>query len=184
MKSIYRPLSLLLLSSLAACGGGSSSDSDDGMLITGTLSQGATAAGHSLMLKHDAGEHIDEVSICALGECSTTDSEGQWGFVASPVFKGGLVEFSVNGHGIATTSVVDVPTDSREVSIAFVHSAGIVTAESMTADGAEVHIHEDGEVHVHTEGAEAEVDSDGTVAAESDGAEVHVHEDGEVHIHE
>ena len=135
---------------VAGCGGGSSSDSDSGTLISGSLNQGAEAAGHGLALKHGAGEHIESVQICALGGCSTTDVEGQWGFVTAETFEGGDVEFTVRGHGIDTRSMVTLPGGAGEIVIAFEHLDGVVTAETITADGAAVEVH-DHSTHEHEE---------------------------------
>ena len=130
---------------LTGCGGGGSSDS--GMLIAGTLTE-AGGVTHSKAARHGAGERIEEVEICALGECSTTDSEGQWGIVAPEEFDGGNVLFSVVGHGIDTTLVVDIPEGASEVSLDLQHlEDGTIEAEHITADGETSH-HE-AESHEH-----------------------------------
>jgi hypothetical protein len=140
---------LLILASLISCGGGGSSDS--GMLIQGTLIE-AGGAGHDRALTHahSSGQFIENVQICALGECSTTDAQGKWGFVAADNFEGGDVEFSFDGHGIATTSVVNIPVGASDVIIDFQHvEGGAVQAKHVTVDGETVH-HEDHEDEEHS----------------------------------
>lgn len=100
---------------MAGCGG---SSSNDGMVFQGQLTQGSSVGHSEGMDKHGAGEKIENVEVCALGECSMTDEDGNWGFVAPEVFTGGGVEFTINGHGIETTASVSVPEGTRDV---FVH---------------------------------------------------------------
>lgn len=136
---------------LSACGGGGSSD--DGMLIEGTLTE-AGGADHSLslVLRHDEGARIEEVEICALGQCSTTDGAGQWGFVAPESFSGGAVSFTVVGHGIDTTTVVEIPADAGEVFLDLQHvEGGLVEAAHITVDGETTHNEEH---HEHDESTE------------------------------
>jgi hypothetical protein len=94
------------LFSMTSCGG--SGDSGNGMLIEGTLTE-AREAGHAA-LRHGAGDRIEDVTVCALGECSITDAEGRWGVIAPETFSGGQVLFSVNGHFIESSLTVDVPS--------------------------------------------------------------------------
>lgn len=148
MKILKLSITALVTGSLlAACGGGGSSDS--GILIEGTLTESG-GAGHSnsVALKHSDGQRIENVQICALGECSTTDSEGQWGFVAGEGFAGGDVLFTLEGHGIASTSAVKIPGGASDVFIDFQHvEGGAVEAEHVTVDGETAH-NED-EAHHH-----------------------------------
>lgn len=133
--------SLFFSTSFIACGGGSS---DSGMLIEGTLTE-AGGAHHvqASILRHSVGQKIENVEICALGECSTTDGEGQWGFVAGNQFSGGDVLFSVNGHGIETTTVVNIPSGANEVFLDLQHvEGGHIEAHHITVDGETSH-HED-----------------------------------------
>lgn len=122
------------------CGG---SSSDSGMLIQGTLVQGSKAVIHSLQNilvnnRHEAGEAIENVQVCALGECSTTDLDGGWGFVANEQFKGGELLLSINGHGISSSLVVDIPAGAENVEISLEHHEdGSVHAHSVIADGVE-----------------------------------------------
>lgn len=130
---------------LTACGGGGGS-SDSGMLIEGTLIE-AGGAGHSngIILKHSTGQPIENVEVCALGECSLTDDLGQWGFVVSDEFNGGDVLFDINGHGIATETVVEIPSGASEVFLDFKHvEGGEVKADHITVDGETSHHEEEG----------------------------------------
>jgi hypothetical protein len=150
MRKVRTFLAVLSFSfSLTACGGGSSGSS--GTLIEGTLTEagGAAAAeSRSLMLRHSSGQRIEDVQICALGECSTTDGEGQWALVTGDVFAGGEVLFTVKGHGIDTTAVVAIPNSAREVFVDFQHvEGGAIEAQHVTVDGETSH-HEDDE-HAH-----------------------------------
>lgn len=146
-KSVVLPVSIFFICLiLNACGGGSS---DSGILFEGTLTE-AGGAGHtnSLVLKHSVGQRIENVAVCALGECSTTDSEGQWGFVAGENFTGGDVLFTINGHGIDTTTIVSIPEGAKEVLLDFQHvEGGHIEAQHITIDGETSH-HED-EEHEH-----------------------------------
>jgi hypothetical protein len=100
---------------MVGCGG---SSSNDGMVFQGQLTQGGAVAHAAAAEKHGAGQNIENVEICALSECSTTDADGNWGFVVSDSFIGGSVEFSINGHGIQTSASIDVPEGTQDV---FVH---------------------------------------------------------------
>lgn len=140
---------ILICTSLNACGG---SSSDSGMLIEGTLTE-AGGAGHtnSLGLKHSVGQRIENVEICALSECSTTDSEGQWGFVVPESFTGGDALFSFKGHGIDTSSVVMITDGAKEVFVDFRHvEGGHIEVHHITIDGetSPMKNHED-EEHKH-----------------------------------
>lgn len=139
---------LLVFASLSACGGGGGS-SDSGMLIEGTLTE-AGGAGHDrkLIYAHTSGQRIENVEVCALGKCSTSDAQGQWGFVAPDSFNGGDVEFSIDGHGITTTSVVNIPAGASDVFIDFQHvEGGAVEAHHITVDGETSH--QEDEEHAH-----------------------------------
>jgi hypothetical protein len=151
---IIKLLSLISLAGLFACNGGSSSNS--GMMFTGSLTQGDSVE-HSanLNLRHGAGENIESVQVCALGECSTTDVNGTWGFAVTEDFKGGPVLFSLDGHGISTTAVVDVPELAEEVFVHFQNEATGIVVHHMSVDGVEVELehsdaaHEDDTEHMH-----------------------------------
>jgi hypothetical protein len=119
---------------LTACGG---SSGNDGIVFQGELTQGGVAA-HSMSLsaKHGAGEKIEMVEICALGECSTTDDGGNWGFVAPEVFTGGAVEFSIKGHGIDTLVSLTVPEGAQDVFVHFERGEGSsVKVHHLVVDG-------------------------------------------------
>ncbi len=133
---------LLSLLFLSACGGSSSNDKS--VIIEGDLNQGASSD-HKLF-KHSEGEHIGEVEICALGECSTTNTEGEWGFATSEDLNGNEVSFKFTGHGIDTTTIVKIPDAEENVLIKFVHSANVVTIAEMLVDGQEDHSNHD---HAH-----------------------------------
>ena len=131
-------LSVLFITLLTACG---SSGSSDGMLIEGTLTEAGGAA-HKQFFKHAENQKIEEVTICALGQCSITDTDGQWGFVVSKDFTGGHAEFTVNGHGINTTSSIHIPENAQNVFIELQHvEGGKVEAHKITADGVEQEDH-------------------------------------------
>jgi hypothetical protein len=67
--------------------------------------------------------------VCALGECSTTDSEGQWGFAVGKDSARGEVLFTFAGH-ITGTSIVSFPEGILEAEITFVNRGnGTVEAE-------------------------------------------------------
>lgn len=95
------------------------SSSNDGMVFQGQLTQGSQASHSEASAKHAAGENIENVQVCALGECSMTDDGGNWAFVAPEVFVGGPVEFSIDGHGIQTTASLSVPEGAKDVFIHF-----------------------------------------------------------------
>ena len=127
---------IFALSLIVGCGGGSSSG--DGMLVEGTLTEAGGAAHKALISKHGAGQKIGNVTICALGECSTTDDAGQWGFVAPESFTGGDTLFTINVHGIEAETVVDLHSGASSIFIDFQHvEGGVVEAESVLIDGEE-----------------------------------------------
>ncbi len=136
-KSFFTNIFLLSFCTalLSACGG---SDSSKGILIEGSLSQGSKSS-HKVF-KHSAGEHISQIEICALGKCSTTDAEGQWGFVINTNFPGGEIAFKLTGHGIETSTVVNIPIAEENVLINFSNEAGTVVVEEMLIDGEDANI--------------------------------------------
>lgn len=135
-------LTVGLLCILSSCGGGGGSGS--GMLIEGTLTEAGGAGHATVLLRHSAGQRIENVQICALGECSTTDSEGQWGFVAPEEFHGGEVLFSLNGHGISQAATVVIQPGAEEVIIDFQHvEGGLIEATHVTTDGVTNHDNHD-----------------------------------------
>ncbi len=142
---LVAPASLLLLLSTAACSG---SSSDSGTLIQGTLTEAGGADHAARFLRHETGEHIDGVEICALGECSTTDAEGQWGFVVNTKNVDKAL-FTVKGHGINTTAVIEITPEADTITIALDHVAGgHIEPSSIKVDGVETHDHSD---HDHAE---------------------------------
>ena len=138
-------LCIVFSSLLLGCGG--SSNNSSGILIEGQLTQGESAAhdvANGLEKIHGAGENIESVEICALGECSTTDSAGNWGFIAPESFNGGDVSFSIAGHGIDASAVVSIPQNSQNVFIHFEHGeANEITLHHFTVDGVEVEQHDE-----------------------------------------
>lgn len=143
MKKLRSIALLALCSILSACGGSSGSSNE--VLIEGTLTENGGAAHKYAVLKHGSGQKIEEVTICTLGECSTTDSEGQWGFVVTDQALGTDVLFTVNGHGIATQTVVSLPAYGEEIFISFDHVAGgVVEVSNMLINGEDPeHNHEE-----------------------------------------
>lgn len=139
----------MLAGCLWGCGGGGGEES--GILIEGTLQQGDVemhAAGLSLI--HSAGERIDGVQICTLGECAQTDADGQWGLIAPEAFESGSIDISVLGHGIDAHLVVHVPEGALNVNLTLEHLGdGSVVATAMQVDGADhdPNMHDDGEDH-------------------------------------
>jgi hypothetical protein len=136
---------MFLGAALSGCSGDGGGDSD-GVVFEGTLTQGESVAHDSrIKPKHSAGEKIGEVTVCALGSCSETDSNGQWGFLVEGDFSGGDVAFSFDGHGIATTTIVEVPAGAKNVEIDFLNEGGTIHTHEFLVDGAP---HED---HEHAE---------------------------------
>jgi hypothetical protein len=121
----------LIVSICAACGGGSS----DGTVFQGTVTEQGT--GHSSMaigLKHSSGQRIGDVKVCVLGECSITDSEGQWGVNVSN-FVGGDVAIVLDGHGISATVSTNIPASAKEVYMDLDHEGDEVTITKLLIDG-------------------------------------------------
>mgnify|MGYP006905785743 CR=1 FL=1 len=132
---------ILSLGTFGGCGGGSSSGGD--LLIEGRISEGGgddhkSLDGHSI-LKHGAGENIEEVKICALGKCSVSDSLGQWGFGVDKSHLSKDVLFTINGHGINTATAVKLPDSAKEVFIHFEHHNGKVIVHHMEVNGERAH---------------------------------------------
>lgn len=133
-----RPLLGLALFTFGACNSGGGGGE---VVLQGKLMQGGVAA-HSdakqqMIPKHGAGVPLDEVQVCALGVCSTTDSEGQWGFAVGKDGARGEVLFTFSGH-IKGTSVVSFPESFSEAEITFVNMGnGMVEAEETVFDAAQ-----------------------------------------------
>jgi hypothetical protein len=145
-------LPLLLTSLTFTFGCGSSSSSSD-TVFEGTLTQG-DEAGERSVASHGANDNIGEVNICALGQCSITDDQGQWGFSIGERFPGGVVTFSFKGHGMSAQTDVQIPEGSRDVYIHFENQNDKVAVHHMTVNEerveAEGHDDEGGE-HAHEE---------------------------------
>ena len=132
--------------SLIACGG--SSSSSDGMVLEGTLVQGTEVAHERLL--HEAGEAIENVEVCALNTCATTDGNGRWGFLTESPFTGGTLTMTIRGHGIDTTTDVALPVDAADVIVELVREgSNTVRADSVSVNGVEVLAHEDDDQHEH-----------------------------------
>jgi hypothetical protein len=132
LASITAALSLSAAMALTGCGGGSSSD---GTVFEGTLTQ--TGTGHKVAAvarKHAVGSRIENVKICILGECSITDSEGQWGINVDN-FTGGNVVVSIDGHGIATTASASIPSTAKDVVMGLGRDGNVVTIDTLIIDG-------------------------------------------------
>jgi hypothetical protein len=129
--------SLCILSAIA-CGGGSSGSS--GMLIEGTLTEGRGTT-HSRSIKHGAGEFLEEVTVCATGNCSRTDGRGQWGFMVSEEVKGTDIIFSFQGHGIDSATMVRIPNEANDIFMHFEHNDPDVRLHHMEVNGVRVPNH-------------------------------------------
>ena len=142
-KALLVALSCLVF---ASCGGSGGGDSDSGTVFEGVLAQGDGVV-HSerdllSQVAHGAGEFIENVEVCALGECSKTDATGRWGFATASRFAGGEVLFSIVGHGIDAAVVLDVPSGADNVVVEFEnHGAEGVHAHSVLVDGTEAPQH-------------------------------------------
>ena len=105
---------------------------------SGSGSHGGTVSGPSSLSREgtDVQRLLEDVMICALGSCSTTDGAGQWGFAAPASFAGGEVEFDIVGHGIADQLVVTIPAGAADIDLSLIHEgdAGTVVSQVM-ADG-------------------------------------------------
>jgi hypothetical protein len=122
----------LLISMCAACGGGGSSD---GTVFQGTVTE--RGAGHSAMAiapKHSAGQRIEGVKVCVLGECSITDGNGQWGVNVSN-FTGGDLAIVLDGHGISASVSTNIPASARDVEVELDHTGDEVTIARLLIDG-------------------------------------------------
>jgi hypothetical protein len=110
------------------CGGASGG----GIVVEGTLTEAGGASHNpttlfrhsSGLFRHSSGQRIGNVEICALGECSTTDDEGQWGLVFPEETAGNEVLFTITGHGIDTTMVTILPAGKPNILLALQHVAG------------------------------------------------------------
>ncbi len=91
---------------------------------------------------HGAGEFLENIEICAVGECSKTDANGRWGFASEATFAGGDIAFTIKGHGIDTTTIITVPSGADNVEIEFEnHGTEGVHAHSVVVDGVETAQH-------------------------------------------
>ncbi len=142
----------LFFLTLVACGGSSGSDSE-GMVIEGTLTQGdheGAERASDPRVAHSAGEVIENVEICALGQCSITDATGQWGFQLPETFLGGEALFTVVGHGINSETVVTIPVGHSNVIVELVNGENGVEVHHVGVDGEETAEHEHVEEHQHS----------------------------------
>lgn len=143
IKVLFVALSCLVL---ASCGGSGGGDSESGTVFEGVLIQGEGVV-HAerdvvAQVSHGAGEFLENIEVCALGECSKTDANGRWGFATASRFAGGEVLFSIVGHGIDTTVVLDVPSGAENVVVELEnHGAEGVHAHSVLVDGVEAPQH-------------------------------------------
>lgn len=143
-------VSLLLLLFVGACGS-SGGDSSDGVVFEGQLTQGPEDS-HSARIKHGEDEPIEEVQICALGRCGTTDGKGTFGFSAPDSYTGGDVNFTVSGHNTEASVVVPVPMNSKDVYVHLEkHSSSKVIVHHLEVDGVRVDMtHSDDSDHEHS----------------------------------
>lgn len=157
-RNLAVPLALGLLScGMVSCGGGSG---DSGTVLQGSLIEAGGAEHRSVpSLRHGENQPIENVEICALGSCSITDDSGQWGFSAGELPANGTFLITVNGHGIATSTILELPADAHDVSMQLRHVAGgTIEAHDIVVDGTAVgadDTHEpDSDDHEHEEGTE------------------------------
>lgn len=117
---------LILLLGLAMLGG--CGDSDDSIEFSGNVQDPS----RSLQVA------LGGVNVCALGECGTTDANGNWSFDISEdsPFTGGDVLFTLSGPGVNSSVVVpNVDDESEEVNVDFaLLSNGAVTVTSFSQD--------------------------------------------------
>jgi hypothetical protein len=142
-------VSLCFAFSLTACGGGGSDS--DGVVFQGTLTQ--QGAGHSAEAsnaKHSSGQRIGDVKVCILGECSITDDMGQWGVNVSN-FTGGDVSVVLDGHGISSSVVANLPSTAKDVEMDLDHANNVVTIAKLMIDG-EDHTGHDHDHNSHSDG--------------------------------
>lgn len=139
------------LSLVSACGGGSGGGgSSESVVFEGQLTQGATANHSASRVKHGAPEPIENVKVCALGRCSSTDGEGQFGFVAPDDFRSGEVLFSIDGHGKLAETIVSIP-EAKNIYIHFESSTATdLHVNNLTADGVQSEpTHSEDDDHAH-----------------------------------
>lgn len=131
------------------------------------LSSGAhSTSGHStsgLELRHSAGQNIDGVTICLLGECSVTDATGEWG-VNVPEIPAGDILLTAKGHGIDSSLVINVPGGAADVTVVLGNSSEGISLTSLIVDGVDHtdhdHNHAEGETSGHAAGSEHADSSD------------------------
>lgn len=141
-------LLFLVVFLMQACGG--SSSNNKGVFIEGILTEGGGTDHQARLnsgIKHGAGEFIEEVMICGLGKCSRTDGRGQWGFFVEEENFEHNVMFTVDGHGINTSTIVTFPNETKDAFVHFEHNNGKVIVHHMDINGERVHSH--GDMHSH-----------------------------------
>jgi hypothetical protein len=135
-------ISFFVVSSLG-CGGSSGAD---GSIIHGRLTQ-LSAGAHGeesdsakissadqLQLRHSEGQDIDGVKICLLGECSLTDSDGEWGVNVSEIPAGDIL-LTAQGHGIDSSVIINVPAGAGDVTVDLGNSAEGISVTALVVDG-------------------------------------------------
>jgi hypothetical protein len=144
-------VTLLFPLTLSACGGGGSGS--DGSIVHGSLIQLSDGAHStdSLELRHSAGQKIDGVTICLLGECSVTDASGEWG-VNVPEIPAGDILLTLKGHGIDSSKVINVPGGATDVTVELGNSSEGISLMALVVDGVDhtEHDHNHGESSEHT----------------------------------
>jgi hypothetical protein len=135
MASLIRNLFVLALLCSGCSGGGGAADDDSGNDDGGTVRvQGAvTDLDPSRTLKA-----LPNVTVCALGACDATDSNGIYDItVPDQNYAGGTVAFSFTGTGLsAQTSVSGLLADASSLEINFlVQNDGAVSVQSIEQDG-------------------------------------------------
>jgi len=115
------------------CGSGAGDNSD--LVLEGRVVQGDKVAS-SHRVKHASGAPLEKLNVCAIERCSTTDSNGLFGFSIPRNFSGESIQVSVRGHGIDATFVINYPKGVEVLNLGLESdSSKDVHIEEIFADG-------------------------------------------------
>jgi hypothetical protein len=125
--------SLCIALTFSACSGGGSDS--DGVVFQGAVTErGSGHSAEAVIAKHSAGQRIGDVKVCILGECSITDDMGQWGVNVSD-FTGGDISVVLEGHGISSSVVANLPSTAKDIEMDLDHANNVVSIAKLMIDG-------------------------------------------------
>ena len=124
-------INLAIALCISSCGGSGAGSGSDGTEIEGTLTQVAAGSRCTSIPKQTSDARIEGVRICILGQCSVTDSAGQWS-VNIDNFPGGEFLIAVDGRGISTAASTSVPAGALGIWLSLCRDDNLITVDSLS----------------------------------------------------